>query len=239
MHVKLAHHMTRRERHLWDCCGFDQRPLTSHSHFNASLTRRVPRAKNDPSIGGVASNLVDALLELVDTLPLIIGIAINVRRAKMAPLEPIHGPEIALAAVSQPAGLEERLGGVPVPDLDAALREELRVCFTADEPQEFLDDAFEVGAFGGEEGEGGVGEGEAEGGGREDGVCAGAGAVVARFTIGDDALDEGEVLLFFVHEGGGGGWEERRTRHDAVIIWTRVSRDTRDPCHVTPGIRRN
>ena len=67
------------------------------------------------------SNLVDAFLELVDALPRIIGIAIDVRRAEMAPLEPIDGAQIAFTAVSQPAGLEKRLGAVAVPDLDAAL----------------------------------------------------------------------------------------------------------------------
>ena len=132
----------------------------------------------------------------------------------MPPLEPIHGPEIALAAVSQPAGLEEGLGAVPVPDLDAALGEEVCVCVSADEPEEFFDDAAEVGAFGGEDGEGGVGEGEAEGGGREEGVCAGACAVVAGFAVGDGALDEREVLLFFVGHRCG----ERRVCHTAHVI---------------------
>ena len=169
---------------------------------NASLTRGVPRAQNDASIRGVVSNLVNAFCELVDALPCIIGVAIHVRRAEMAPLEPIDGPEIAFTAVCQPAGVEERARAVSVPDFDAALGEEGGVCGSVDEPEEFFDDAFEVGAFGGEEGKGGVGEGEAESGGCEEGVCAGAGAVVAGLAVVDDALDEGEVLLFFV--GGHG-----------------------------------
>ena len=81
----------------------------------------------------------------------------------MAPLEPIDGAQIAFTLVSQPAGVEKRLGAVAVPDLDAALGEEGGVCFSGDEPEELFDDAAEVGAFGGEEGQGCVGEGKAEG----------------------------------------------------------------------------
>jgi hypothetical protein len=162
------------------------------------------------------SNLVDAFLELVDALPRIIGIAIDVRCAEMAPLEPIDGAQIAFTAVSQPAGVEERPGAVSVPDLDAALREEGGVCVSADEPEELFDDAAEVGAFGGEEGQGGVGEGEAEGGGCEEGVCAGAGAVVAGFAVCDGALDEGEVLVLFVGHGGGRKESDATRRADYV-----------------------
>ncbi|KAH0839476.1 hypothetical protein J3R83DRAFT_288 [Lanmaoa asiatica] len=56
------------------------------------------------------------------------------------------------------AGLEKRLGPVSVPDLDATFGEEGKVCLSADEPKELFDDASEVGAFGDEEGEGGIGE---------------------------------------------------------------------------------
>ncbi|KAH0839458.1 hypothetical protein J3R83DRAFT_248 [Lanmaoa asiatica] len=59
--------------------------------------------------------------------------------------------------MSEPAGLEKRLGAISVPNLDAALGE-VRVCLSADEPKEPFDDTFEVGMFGGEEREGGVGE---------------------------------------------------------------------------------
>lgn len=158
-------------------------------------------------------DLVDALLELVDALPCIIGLAINIRRPEMAPLEPVHGPEIALAPVRQPPAVQKRPRAVAVPNLDAARRQAVRVSAPADEPEELLDDAFEVGAFGGEEGEGGVGEGEAEGGGREEGVGAGAGAVVAGLAVGDDTLDEGEVLVLVVGGHGGGGEEGDATRH--------------------------
>lgn len=153
-------------------------------------------------------NLVDAFLKLIDALPCIIGIAIDVRCPEMAPLKAIYGAQIALPAMSQPAGLEKRLGAVAVPDLDAALGEKGRVGPSVNKPEEFFDNASEVGAFGGEKGERGVGEGEAEGGGCEEGVCAGAGAVVAGFAVGDDALDEGEVLVLLVG-GHGGCWEER------------------------------
>jgi hypothetical protein len=36
MHIKLAHHMTRRKRHLWDRCSARQSPRTVHS--DATLT---------------------------------------------------------------------------------------------------------------------------------------------------------------------------------------------------------
>ena len=197
------------------------------------LTRWVPRTEDDPPICGVVSNLVDALSQLVDALARVVSVAINVSRPEMAPLEPIHGSKVALAAVRESTGVEKCPRGVAIPDLNAALREEFGVCFTADEPEEFFDDTADVGTFSGEEGESGVCEGEAEGGGCEESVCAGAGAVVAGFAVCDDTLDEGEVLVFFV--GGHRGWKERRSRHDALILSTRVSRMARDQCHVTPG----
>ena len=200
---------------LGSLCSSVNRPARSHQ-TRRSLTRWIPSAQNDPSIGGLTSNLVDAFLELVDALPCIIGIAIDVRHAEMTPLEPIDGAQIALTAVSQPAGFEERLRAVAVPDLDAALREEGRVGFSADEPEELFDDAAEVGAFGGEEGQGCVGEGEAEGGRCEEGVCAGAGAVIAGFAVGDGALDEGKVLVLFVGHGGGGKERDATRRADYV-----------------------
>ena len=66
-------------------------------------------------------DLVDTLLQLVDTLPRIVRVAVFVRRAKMSPLETVHRPKVALAAVPEPARLQELLRAVPVPDLHALL----------------------------------------------------------------------------------------------------------------------
>jgi hypothetical protein len=166
-------------------------------------TGGIPRAEYDAAVGRVVLDLADALPQLVDALPRVVLIAVRVLRAKVAPLETVHGPQIALAAMAQAARLEERGRAVAVPDLDALGGEEGRVCRAADEPEQLLDDAAQEGALGGEEGEGVVCQGKTQGRGREEGEGAGAGAVGSRRAGVEDASDEIQVLLLFVYSGHG------------------------------------
>lgn len=94
-------------------------------------------------------------------------------------------------------GSEVAVGVGPfVPDGDIVLVEVVDVGVASEEPEEFVDDGAGVDFFGGDEGEA-VGEVETELT-PEDGVRAGAGAVVAWGGVGEDIAEEVEVLL---HDG--------------------------------------
>ena len=161
-------------------------------------TFRVPRAQDDPTICWILLDLSDTLSQLIDTLPSIILLAIDVLGPKMTPLEAVHGTQVAFLPVAESTAVEECARAVTVPDLDAALGEEGSIRFSVDEPEKLFDDAAVEGAFCGEEGEGGVSEGEAERGRGENGEGPSAGAVRADGTRIEDASDEVEILLFLV-----------------------------------------
>ena len=161
-------------------------------------TFRIPRAQDNPTIRWILLDLLDTLAQLIDTLPGIILVAIDVLGPKMPPLEAIHGAKVAFPPVAEPVAVEECARAVAVPDLDAALGEQGGVRFPVDKPEKLFDYASVEGAFGSEEGEGGVGEREAEGGRGENGQGSGAGAVRADGTCIEDASDEVKVLLFLV-----------------------------------------
>ncbi len=64
------------------------------------LTCGVPGTHDDSTIGRVLLDLSNDLFELVDTLTLVIGIAILIFRAEMAPLKAINGAKIALSSMA-------------------------------------------------------------------------------------------------------------------------------------------
>ena len=122
---------------------------------------------------GLAANLVDDARDLVD------GAAVG--RAPVAPLRAIDAAEIALGI------------GPFVPDGDAVFLEPADVGVAAQEPEEFVDDRFEVDFLGGEQREA-VAERKA-GLRAEDGARAGAGAVGFGTTLLKDEAQEVVVLL--------------------------------------------
>ncbi len=71
--IKLAKHVTRRQRH------FDQ-------------IRRIPRTECNPPIKRFILQFLNNLRQLIDPLPSIISLSINVLRPKMPPLEAINRP---------------------------------------------------------------------------------------------------------------------------------------------------
>lgn len=78
--------------------------------------------------------------------------------------------------------------GPVVPDFDVIVFKVFYIGIAADEPEEFVDDRFEVDFFGGEEGEG-LGEVVA-GLGAEDADGADAGSVCALFSVLEDVGEE-------------------------------------------------
>ena len=115
----------------------------------------VPGADDEAAAVGVFADLGDDLVDLVD------GAAIG--GFPGAPLGAVNGAEIALGV------------GPLVPDGNAVLLEPADIGIAAEEPEELVDDGFQVEFLGRQEGKG-VAEAEA-GLGAEDGIGAGAGAV--------------------------------------------------------------
>jgi hypothetical protein len=135
-------------------------------------------------------DLLDTLLQLIDALPGVVFICIDILSSKVSPLKSIHRTKIALLAVLQPARVKERTRAVAIPDAHALGGEESAVGAPADEPDQLGEDAFEERAFRREQGEGAVAEGEAEGGRSKDGERPCAGAIGAGLVTGEDVLDE-------------------------------------------------
>ena len=132
----------------------------------------------------------------------------------MSPLEAVYGPEVALATVSQATLLEELFRAVAVPDLDALLREQLRVRRTLDEPEQLLEDAAHERALRREQRQGRVRQRKAQVWRGEERERARARAVGTHVAGVEDGADEVEVLLLVVldvlwigHRGSG-----KRTR---------------------------
>ena len=165
-HIELRKHVAGWQDHQWQVGG-------------------VPRADNDAPVPGVLGDLSDGLGELVgagtgvrDGVSGGVGRARDaaVGRSKVPPLEPVHGAEVARRPRVKAEGVEIRARTVGVPDLDAGCGKGEGGGTAGDEPEELGDHGTVEDAFGGEEREGVVAEGEAEGGRREKGDGAGAGA---------------------------------------------------------------
>jgi len=58
--------------------------------------------------------------------------------AKVAPLEPVYGTQVALLAFRQPALVQELARTVAVPDVDVFGTQRVGVGVPADEPQQLL-----------------------------------------------------------------------------------------------------
>lgn len=80
--IKLGKHVTGREDHL------------AHVLW-------VPRREDQPPIVRVRLEGLDDARELVDALAGVVGFGVNVLCAKVAPLEAVHGAEVALFAVGE------------------------------------------------------------------------------------------------------------------------------------------
>lgn len=160
-HVELCKHMTWRQSHLLQI-------------------RRIPRAQDDPPIVRIIPQLLHHLRQLIDALPRVIRPRIHILGAEVAPLEAIHGAQIADLAVRQPHRVEVLAGAVAVPDLDAGGSEGQRRGGARDEPEQLGDDGAQEDALRGEEREerrpGRCAEGEFEGPRGEEGVGACAGS---------------------------------------------------------------
>ena len=101
----------------------------------------------------LASDALDHVGELVDALPAVVGVHVRVRCAGVAPLEAVHGPEVALVAARELAAerVERAATAVGIPDLDAARRQLASARRAAHEPQELLEHAAKEHALRGQQ----------------------------------------------------------------------------------------
>ena len=118
-------------------------------------TLSVPRDEHDAPVVRaaalfLASDTLDHVGELVDAQPAVVGVHVHVRCARVAPLEAVHGPEVALVAARELAA-ERAATAVGFPDFDAARRQLARVRRAAHEPQELLEHAAEEHALRGQQ----------------------------------------------------------------------------------------
>ncbi len=173
--VELAEHVAGRQGHLVEIDG-------------------VPGGQDDPAIGGVGLDLADDIAELVDALARVVVVHGAIGGAEMSPLESVDGSEITFFAMCQSAGIQKLAGSIGVPDMDVFVAEGLDVGVTADEPEQFFGDPAPEDAFGGEEGKR-FAQIEAELVGGEEGERACAGPVVAEISVGQDGVDELEILM--------------------------------------------
>lgn len=159
------------------------------------LTLWVPCAEHNTPVGGVILNLVNDLHELVHALARIVVLAGTIVGAKVPPLEPIHGSQVAFPPVTETDAVEVLPAAVACPDVDALVGEHLAVGAARDKPEKLLNHAAGEHALGGEQGEGVVGQREAQRVGCEQRKRAGAGTVGAGLASRDDARDQVEILI--------------------------------------------
>jgi hypothetical protein len=81
-HVELAKHVARRQSHFVEICW-------------------VPRGHDDSAVGGRVLDLIDAVLQLIYTLTLVVGMHILVGCPKVSPLEAVDRAQVHLLAVME------------------------------------------------------------------------------------------------------------------------------------------
>ena len=99
--------MTRRQGHL-------------------RYVRGIPRRDDDPAVVGLVPDRVEHLRHLIDALARVVCVHVGVRRAKVPPLPPVHGPKIALLTMGKPTRVKEITRRVPVPDTNLLVLQLLR-----------------------------------------------------------------------------------------------------------------
>jgi len=95
--------------------------VTEYRLRNIIHTLGIPRAEDDPPIGWILLDFPDTVPQLIDTLPLVILLTINILCPKMSPLKPIYRPQITLSPVLKASALQESFGPIAIPDLHALL----------------------------------------------------------------------------------------------------------------------
>ena len=120
-------------------------------HFRQS--GGVPSCHQDASAVRIVFQLVYDGLQLVDPLTLIIVMHGLVSRPEMPPLEPIYGAKVPFLPLGQADTVEELARGVPIPNPDLLVVQQLGISVSIDEPDELLGHAPPENVLGGQHGE--------------------------------------------------------------------------------------
>lgn len=136
---------------------------------------------------------VDDLVQLVDSLAGIVGLASLVRGTEVSPLEAVDRTQIPLLSVRESALVQELSGAVPIPDPDALLLQLLRIRAAANEPQQLFGHSSPEHPLSGQQWEDVVPQVKSHLS-SENGQSADAGAIPATIPSVDDVLDQVQVL---------------------------------------------
>jgi len=179
--VELGHDVARREGHLVDCAG-------------------VPGGEEHATVVGAGLEGFNDALDLIDALTVVVGLSLVVVSTEVAPLETINGAKITFAVLVETTGIKEFTGAIALPDVDVLGFEQLGVGVATEEPDQFFTNTLPEDTLGGKEGPAPVAEGEAHLRAEEaDG--SDTSAVFLDTSIGEDVLDEVDVLVFFFVAG--------------------------------------
>ena len=132
----------------------------------------IPGADDEPPAVRILFNLLDDLIDLVD--------AAAIDRAPITPLRAIDATEIAIGI------------GPFIPNSHAVLIQIFDVRVSSKEPEQFVNDRFEMEFFGGESGKT-ILERKASLG-AEDGISSGASAVGLEFAVVQNQAEQIEIL---------------------------------------------
>jgi hypothetical protein len=96
---------------------------------------RVPCGDEHAATFRIGFELVDYVLDLVNSFAFVILVHRFILGAKVPPLESVHGPQIPLLTICESNLVEEFSAGISVPDLDFLVVEQFSVGFSVDEPE--------------------------------------------------------------------------------------------------------
>ena len=122
---------------------------------------RIPGGHNDAPILWSILDFPNAIGQLVDALPGVIRVHVNVGGTKVSPLEAIDRSQVSNFAMRQSSLVEEFSRAISIPNMNSLVGKVIAIGVSADEPQELFGDAPPKGAFGGEERQSAVAEGKA------------------------------------------------------------------------------
>ena len=125
---KVGRSLVHLTRHLVPVCVDVE--LTEHvARWECHQVQigRIPRRQDNAAIFRIVLNFVNAFAQLIHPLTGVVGVHINILGTKVAPLEPVHWPQVAHLPVRQAATVEEFARPVPVPNVHTLVRQQVGI----------------------------------------------------------------------------------------------------------------
>jgi hypothetical protein len=83
----------------------------------------IPRRHDDAPILWIINNLVNAILQLIDTFTRVIGVHVHILGSEVTPLKAIDWSEISLFTMAQASGLKKFLRAISIPNVNVLFGE--------------------------------------------------------------------------------------------------------------------